>query len=306
MSSLNKQLLKAAWDGKLVDVKRLVQDEGADVNFISLYGYGYTALYCASTKGFTEMARFLVDNGANVNFKRVDESTALHVASMKGHEKVVRFLVENGADVDCKDKYGYTALHYANSYGQIEAAFILLRKESELSVKNIRGKSPLDDAHYTNAATALSRRAKLNQDPDMATLMHEMKLGMNSLVEQHKIDTADQLMRSREDCFAIFFIFLFVFFASHKVSRVRAVIQFKLNKKKLKSELMVRDYSVSNDTCPICLESLADGNTCHAHFPCGHKLHLGCSTRLPLCNVIVCPLCRGIYSTVPSNNNCVR
>jgi ankyrin repeat protein len=112
MSSLYKQLMKAAFDGKLVDVKRLVQDEGADVNFKG--EDGSTALYVASMRGRSEVVRFLVENGADVHCKK-NGNTALHFASMSGHAVVVRFLVENGADIDCKNTYGQTPLHYANS-----------------------------------------------------------------------------------------------------------------------------------------------------------------------------------------------
>jgi uncharacterized protein YktB (UPF0637 family) len=150
---------------------------------------------------------------------------------------------------------------------------------------------------------------------------------------------------------SLFVVLLFVSFGSHYVSRDRAVIQDKLNKKlvqiykelksavvslknemkmesetrrlsnhnslfhssvreneKRKSELLytsaiqrLRNSSVSNDICPICLESLADRNTCHAQFPCGHKCHLGCSSMLRRSNAIKCPLCRRNCTTVPES-----
>jgi ankyrin repeat protein len=100
MSSLNKQLLKAAHDGELVDVKRLVHDEGADVNFQSVYGS--VPLHCASMHGHTEVVRFLIENRVDVDCEDMYGYKALHSAAVNSHTEVLRFLIENEADVHCK------------------------------------------------------------------------------------------------------------------------------------------------------------------------------------------------------------
>jgi uncharacterized protein len=55
----------------------------------------------------------LLKAGANINAHATDGQTALHSAAQKGWNEVVRFLVENGAALDAKDARGRTALDYA-------------------------------------------------------------------------------------------------------------------------------------------------------------------------------------------------
>lgn len=69
-------------------------------------------LHRAAQKGRTDLARLLLDHGANVNIKGGGiEITPLHWAA--GHVEVAKLLITNGADVNAKDKYGATPLHYA-------------------------------------------------------------------------------------------------------------------------------------------------------------------------------------------------
>jgi len=79
----------------------------------------YTLLY-ASVEGHLEVARYLVDQGADVNVDKsfhedlaVPGVTPLHGAASRGHLKVARLLVASGARIETKDKYGRTALQWA-------------------------------------------------------------------------------------------------------------------------------------------------------------------------------------------------
>eukprot|EP00919_Chromeraceae_sp_WS-2016_P076936 GHVR01182052.1.p1 GENE.GHVR01182052.1~~GHVR01182052.1.p1 ORF type:complete len:116 (+),score=15.91 GHVR01182052.1:30-377(+) len=81
------------------DIARLLIDKGADVN--SRENDGYTPLIWASNRGHTDIARLLIDKGADVNSKDKDGTTPLISASEFGHTEIVRFLIEKGADVNC-------------------------------------------------------------------------------------------------------------------------------------------------------------------------------------------------------------
>ena len=64
--------------------------------------------------GHVDVAKVLIQNGADVNAVDEDKWTALHFAAENGHVDVAKVLIQNGADVnavvDVEDKW--TALHF--------------------------------------------------------------------------------------------------------------------------------------------------------------------------------------------------
>jgi ankyrin repeat protein len=76
--------------------------------------YGGTPLHWAAWYGHVEIARLLLQNGAEVNAKERNGWTPLHWAAYRGHFDILHLLVENGADLEAKDIHGFRALHAAN------------------------------------------------------------------------------------------------------------------------------------------------------------------------------------------------
>jgi len=72
--------------------------------------YGTTFLIWASTRGYTNDVKSLIDNGADVNARNNSGQTALMGASWMDHTEIVELLLENGADVNAKSNDGQTAL----------------------------------------------------------------------------------------------------------------------------------------------------------------------------------------------------
>ena len=68
-------------------------------------------LFIASTYGYFEIAKYLIDNGADVNASNNFSSTPLHQASVSGDFEIVKYLVENDADVNAPDNDGETPLY---------------------------------------------------------------------------------------------------------------------------------------------------------------------------------------------------
>lgn len=72
---------------------------------------GNTPLWIAaqgSSSGGLEVARILVDHGANINQRCEHGSSAAHLACSWGHEDLLRFLVQAGADLTIEDDDGMT------------------------------------------------------------------------------------------------------------------------------------------------------------------------------------------------------
>lgn len=74
---------------------------------------GWTPLHEACNHGWYEVAFRLIQAGANVNAKGLDNQTPLHDASINGHVKVVKLLLERGADVNAKNVKGKTPIDVA-------------------------------------------------------------------------------------------------------------------------------------------------------------------------------------------------
>jgi len=83
----------------LYDIAKVLATEYAkDVNSQSFHG-AVTPLHLASRKGHVDMARMLVECGADVSAQAKDGTTPLHLASSRGHVDVAWMLVEHSADV---------------------------------------------------------------------------------------------------------------------------------------------------------------------------------------------------------------
>jgi ankyrin repeat protein len=60
-------------------------------------------LHIATAGGYSNIVKYLIANGANVNAKDTFEMTALHLASRNEQLEIVQCLIEKGADVNSKD-----------------------------------------------------------------------------------------------------------------------------------------------------------------------------------------------------------
>ncbi|MBT1685982.1 ankyrin repeat domain-containing protein [Dawidia soli] len=80
---------------------------GTNLNEKDPFG-GSSPLITAAVFGKTEMARTLIDAGADLNFTNNDGSTPLHTAAFFCRPEIVRMLLDKGADKTIKNKYGAT------------------------------------------------------------------------------------------------------------------------------------------------------------------------------------------------------
>ena len=64
----------------------------------------------------------------------------------KGYTEIAKKLIDAGADVNQRNSQGAPALTFATTFGHLEIAKMLLEKGADLSLRDSRGKSPLDHA----------------------------------------------------------------------------------------------------------------------------------------------------------------
>ncbi|KAE8141014.1 ankyrin repeat-containing domain protein [Aspergillus pseudotamarii] len=91
-----------------------------------------------------EIARLLVDNGADVNLSDCDGRTPLSFAAERSNDNTITMLLEKGAAVDAKDNTGRTPLSWAAENSNNENGIrILLDNGAALESKDDVGRTPL-------------------------------------------------------------------------------------------------------------------------------------------------------------------
>jgi ankyrin repeat protein len=184
-------LIWASERGYLEIVQALLEREGTDVN--KGRSDGDTALHVAADKGHIEVARALLQAGANARKSNDQGQTPLHKASGEGHIEIVRALLEAGAGADvrkrddeggwspisraCEGKHfdvfralveaggdvnkldsrGYTALHHASLYGLTEGVrYLCVERGADVNKSSTatNGNTPLTLASFMGSVEA--------------------------------------------------------------------------------------------------------------------------------------------------------
>ena len=100
--TMSRQELK--WN----EPNKLLVEKGADVNYINTDKDGnvFTPLILASKPRSKEVCKFLIKNGAELNFQDKYGWTALKYASERGYDEICELLIDAGADIElCKEEY---------------------------------------------------------------------------------------------------------------------------------------------------------------------------------------------------------
>lgn len=85
-----------------------------------------TALWAASTGGYLDIVKTLVEHGAKVNKATLTQSTPLRGASFHGHIEVMRYLLDKGANINTANCIGQSPLCIAAMRGQLKAVKFLI------------------------------------------------------------------------------------------------------------------------------------------------------------------------------------
>ncbi|RCH54100.1 hypothetical protein DJ568_14560 [Mucilaginibacter hurinus] len=114
----------AAYFGQY-EIARYLVEKGADINLPSNNGFNVFPLHSAAAGNFTDIAVLLIENGAQVNIKQQAGVTPLHSAAQNGNVDLLILLLEHGAEVDIRMEGGKLPADLAREKGYADIAEIL-------------------------------------------------------------------------------------------------------------------------------------------------------------------------------------
>lgn len=143
-------LIKLACERGKIEIMALLLRLGADINSsVSEPNWGMAnvqypcLLFYAIASEREASARFLIKNGAAINFQDRQGFTPLHYACVYRGENLVPLLIDKGASLTAVTAKGYTPLHSASYNGNCKAAQLLVENGASLECKNVSGETPL-------------------------------------------------------------------------------------------------------------------------------------------------------------------
>ena len=121
-------LHEAAIQGNVAVIREHIK-AGADLDEKEPTG-GSSPLITAIVFGKTEVAKVLIEAGANANFRNNDGSTPLHTAAFFCRLDIVKLLLDKGVDKTIRNNYGHTAFESVSGpFNEVKGIYNFFGKE---------------------------------------------------------------------------------------------------------------------------------------------------------------------------------
>ncbi len=161
---LRAELSDAAQAGNTARVRELLDQQR---DYVALPDQaGYTPLHYAAYFGHTELARYLLEIGADVAAISMDplRNQPLHAAAGSGYPEISRLLLDAGADVNAEQTGQWTPLHAAAQKGHLDIVTLLLERGARPDGRSASGSTPLALAREKGHAAVVALLAPLTPE----------------------------------------------------------------------------------------------------------------------------------------------
>ena len=145
--SQNSDCFDIARKGNLSDIKMLFEKDKSIVNAIDDNGSSMLILACY--RGNQEVAKFLIENQANLNYVSKN-GTALMACVFKSEFELVDTMLKKNVNLDLTEVNGLTALMLAVQFKNIEMVKKLLNAKANKELKCKQNKTAFEYAVFSN------------------------------------------------------------------------------------------------------------------------------------------------------------
>ncbi len=138
----NDTLLLYAISDKNSEAYHFFLKNGANLNLINNEGEG--VIHAIIYSGVTERLLIFINNYTfNINERSIDGVTPLLLSILTEKYEMAKILIEAGADINIGDNENNTPLHIASWFGSFETVKLLIDNGADLRVKTQKGNYPL-------------------------------------------------------------------------------------------------------------------------------------------------------------------
>ena len=109
---------------ELFDIAKLIVEKGANINHSSINNSSPLRVACLI--GNLNIVQYLLKHDADLTIAYMNKNSCLMVACSRGNIPIVKCLIKKGADLDFEDEHGATALHIATQTGNVELVKLLI------------------------------------------------------------------------------------------------------------------------------------------------------------------------------------
>eukprot|EP00958_Prasinococcus_capsulatus_P027652 scaffold5769_cov402-Prasinococcus_capsulatus_cf.AAC.1 len=150
-----------AKNGDIESMKQFLSKTRALLSYTGS-GIGHSALHWSCAKGHVDIAKWLLDEGCDVNIRNASQSTPLHAAAGNGQQECVKMLLTTPSiDIFLRDEDGNTAA-------------LLARKRKFLAIETLINQGPMGTQDHV-ACVLDGLQATRAVEPDLGKASGETK-----------------------------------------------------------------------------------------------------------------------------------
>lgn len=138
-------LLNVARESGNADMARILVDHGADINAVDVFGD--TPIILAAWRGFSAIVNLLLDHNAEVPVTGDTAVRLVRNAAERGLDRLMSLMVTRGVDLSIGSRHGGSLLHAAAMGGSAGIVSLLLEQGLTVNEADVFGWTPL---HYAS------------------------------------------------------------------------------------------------------------------------------------------------------------